>query len=125
MAQGLQDTITTAQRLLVPDPHAGLDSIMGQLHVPAAVPRAAIRVLVGRQQQVWLLIGLSCYRAHESHAYYTEQAADTAHLHLQELQAAHLQVLDGYAEGRPVQDLVELARQPMPVVEAWLQVAPL
>ena len=43
---------------------------------------------------------------------------------LQELQAAHLQVMEVYAEGRSVQELADLSQQPMPVVEAWLQVGP-
>ena len=43
----------------------------------------------------------------------------------QELQAAHQQVLDGHAEGRSLQELADLAQQPMPVVQAWLQVGPL
>ena len=41
---------------------------------------------------------------------------------MQELQTAHLQVMESYAEGRSPQELADLAQQPMPVVEAWLQV---
>ena len=44
---------------------------------------------------------------------------------LQEVQAAHLRVMTGRTKGRSLLSLFGLVRQPMSVVQTWLQVNPL
>ena len=78
--QAFQAIACTARQLLEPEPFVDINKVLKQLHVPAAVPRAAISALVKRQQQVWLLVNLTCYLAHVCYAqaHDAQQAADKA-----------------------------------------------
>ena len=61
VAQEFHGIIGNTRQLLVSQLYADVDRVLRLLHLPAAVPKAAIRALVKRQQQVQLLLSFTRY----------------------------------------------------------------